>query len=127
MDRTTHGGKYFITFIDDFSRMTSVYFMRQKSDVFSIFWKFQSLERQSGHLTKVLRSDICDEYNSNEFMKFCEDIGMERQLTVGYTPQQNGVVERKTRTIENVKINASGEGIAQDFFGGKTVNDNLFC
>ena len=34
----------------------------------------------------------------NEFTKFCEDIGMERQLTVSHTPQQNGVVERKNRT-----------------------------
>ena len=53
--------------------------MRQKSEVFSIFKKFQNLvERQSGCLMKVLRSDRGGEYNSNEFMKFCEDIGMER-------------------------------------------------
>ena len=88
MDTPTHGGnKYFLTFIDDFSRMTWVYFMRQKSDVFSIFKKFQSfVERQSGHLMKVLRSDRGREYNSHQFEKFCEDIGLERQLTVGYTP-----------------------------------------
>ena len=55
---TNGGNKYFITFIDDFSRMTWVYFMRQKSDVFAIFKKFQMLvERQSGYLLKVLRID----------------------------------------------------------------------
>ena len=85
MTTPTHAGnKYFLIFVDDFTRMTWVYFMRQKSDVFSIFKKFQNfVERQSGYLMKVLRSDRGGEYNSNEFNKFCEDIGLDRQLTVG--------------------------------------------
>ena len=97
------GNKYFITFIDDYSRMTWMYFMEKKSDVFIIFKKFQQyVERQSNYLLKVLRSDRGGEYNSNEFERFCEDIGLDRQLTVGYTPQQNGVAERKNRTIEEM-------------------------
>ena len=80
-----------------------MYFMKEKSDVFTIFKMFQKyVERQSGHLIKVLRSDRGGEYNSNEFDRFCEDIGLDRQLTVGYTPQQNGVAERKNRTIEEM-------------------------
>lgn len=120
MDTTTHrGNKYFIIFIDDFSRMTWIYFMRQKSDVFSIFKKFQSfVERQSGYLIKVLRSDSGGEYNSDEFDRFCEDIGMERQLTVGYTPQQNGVAERKNRTIEEMtKSMLHEKGLPKIFWG----------
>ena len=79
MYTTTNGGnKYFIIFADDFIRMTWVYFMRQKR-CFFIFKQFQNLvERQSGHLMKVLRSDRGGEYNSNEFEEFCEDIGMKR-------------------------------------------------
>ena len=73
---TNGGNKYFITFIDDFSRMTWVYFMRQKSDVFAIFKKIQMfVERQNGYLLKVLRSDRGGEYNSHEFEKFCDSIG----------------------------------------------------
>jgi hypothetical protein len=88
--------RYFILFIDDYSRMTWVYFMRQKLEVFSIFKKFKCLvEKQSGYFIKVLRSDRGKEYTSNQFYKFCEDEGVERQLTVSYTPQQNGVSERK--------------------------------
>ena len=56
-----------------------MYFMRQKLDVFTIFKKFQHfVERQSGYLIKVLRSDRSDEYNSDKFDSFCEDIGMDR-------------------------------------------------
>ncbi|CAL5438577.1 unnamed protein product [Camellia sinensis] len=99
--------------------MTWVYFVRQKSEVFSIFKKFQNLvERQSGCLMKVLRSDRGGEYNSNEFMKFCEDIGMQRQFTIGYTPQQNGVAERKNRTIEEMSKSMLHEkGLPKTFWG----------
>jgi transposase InsO family protein len=62
--------------------------LRQKSEVFSNFRKFQKIvERQSGCLIKKLRSDRGDEYNSKEFEKFYEDVCLERQLTVGYTPE----------------------------------------
>ena len=50
--------RYFILFIDDLTRMTWVYFVRQKSEVFVIFKKFKVLvEKQSGRLIKALRSD----------------------------------------------------------------------
>jgi transposase InsO family protein len=45
------------------------------------------VERQSGCLIKKLRSDRGDEYNSKEFEKFYKDVCLERQLTVGYTPE----------------------------------------
>ncbi|RVW84529.1 Retrovirus-related Pol polyprotein from transposon TNT 1-94 [Vitis vinifera] len=73
---------------------------KQKSEVFSIFKKFKSfVEKQSGCYIKTLRSDRGMEYTSSQFGNFCEDEGVERQLTVAYTPQQNGVVERKNQTM----------------------------
>ncbi|KAL6222726.1 hypothetical protein ACLB2K_006117 [Fragaria x ananassa] len=57
------------------------------------------VERQSYLKIKKLRSDRGGEYTSNEFGDFCVNIGLERQLTVSYTPQQNGVAERRNRTI----------------------------
>ena len=84
---TEGGNRYFLTFIDDYSRMTWVYFLRQKSDVFTVFKKFQAMvERQSDLKIKKLRPDRGGEYTSNEFGDFCADIGLERQLTVSYTP-----------------------------------------
>ncbi|KAL0322227.1 UNVERIFIED_CONTAM: Retrovirus-related Pol polyprotein from transposon TNT 1-94 [Sesamum calycinum] len=68
--------RYFILFIDDYSRMTWVYFMREKSEVFKVFKKFKNLvEKQSGRSIKVLRSDRGKEYNNSEFDKFCERRG----------------------------------------------------
>ena len=74
--------------------------MKEKSEVFFIFKKFKKfVEKQSGYCIKTLRSDRGKEYTSNVFQEFCEGEGVERQLTVGYTPQQNGVLERKNQTV----------------------------
>ena len=97
----SHGGnRYFITFIDDFSRMCWVYFLTQKSDALSVSRDFKEwLRDKVVSWLKSLRSDRGGEYNSKEFEKYCEDIGLERQLTMSFTPEQNGVAERKNRTI----------------------------
>lgn len=119
MNTLSHGkNRYFILFIDDFTRMTWVYFMRQKSEAFVIFKKFKALvEKQSGRFIKMLRSDRGKEYTSNEFHKFCEDEGVERQLTVGYTPQQNGVSERKNQTVmEMAKSMLLEKGLPKTFW-----------
>ncbi|KAK4395834.1 Retrovirus-related Pol polyprotein from transposon TNT 1-94 [Sesamum angolense] len=92
--------RYFILFIDDYSRMTWVYFMREKSEVFKVFKKLKNLVgKQSGRSIKVLRSDRGKEYNNSEFDKFCEEEGIEHQTTVSYNPQRNGVLERKNITV----------------------------
>ncbi|KAI5353004.1 hypothetical protein L3X38_005896 [Prunus dulcis] len=76
----------------------------------------------SGYKVKKLRSDRGGEYTSNEFNKFCDEMGMERQLTVAYSPQQNGVAERKNRTIvEMAKCMMFEKGMPLEFWA-ETVN-----
>ncbi|CAL2236277.1 unnamed protein product [Prunus armeniaca] len=94
------GNRYFLLFIDDYTRMAWVYFLRNKSNTFECFKKFKAMtELQSGHKVKSLRSDRGGEFMSNEFLAYCSEAGIQRQLTVAYSPQQNGVVERKNRTV----------------------------
>ncbi|CAJ2633694.1 unnamed protein product [Trifolium pratense] len=98
--RSLGKSNYFLLFIDDFSRKTWVYFLKEKSEVFENFKKFKALvEKESGLVIKAIRSDRGGEFTSNEFLKYCEDNGIRRQLTVPRSPQQNGVAERKNRTI----------------------------
>ncbi|KAL0433268.1 UNVERIFIED_CONTAM: Retrovirus-related Pol polyprotein from transposon TNT 1-94 [Sesamum latifolium] len=110
---TSNGGKrYFVTFIDDYSRKTWVYFLQEKSETFLAFKSFKAkVEREAGMPIKILRSDRGGEYNSQEFEIFCEEHGIKRQRTAAYTPQQNGVSERKNCTIMNMvrsKLKSSG-------------------
>jgi transposase InsO family protein len=94
------GNKYFILFIDDYTRMSWVYFIKFKSEVFTIFQTFKALvENQSDMLIECLRSDNGTEYTSNQFLEYCNSRGIVHQYTTPYTPQQNGVCVRKNKTI----------------------------
>jgi transposase InsO family protein len=68
--------------------------------VFSKFKEFKDLiENLSERKIKILRSDNGGEYTSKEFVNFCKDVEIKRELTTPYNPQQNDVEERKNRTI----------------------------
>ncbi|PHT36714.1 hypothetical protein CQW23_24414 [Capsicum baccatum] len=94
------GNRYYLTFIDDFSRRSWVYILKEKSETLDKFKEFKAMvEKQSGYYVKILRSDRGGEYTANLFEDFVKEHGIIHQLTVRYTPQQNGVAERKNRTI----------------------------
>jgi len=91
---------YLISFIDDFSRKTWVYLLKEKSEAFEVFKKFKVMvEKVTGRQIKFVRSDRGGEYTSTAFMKYCEEQGIRIFLTAPYSPQQNGVAERKNGTI----------------------------
>lgn len=110
------GSKYFVTFIDDYSKWTVMYTMKRKSDTLTYFKKYHSYaERHTGaklssfnvikrtgnskdHI-KAIRTDNGGEYISLQFKNYLEEHGIQHQLTVAYTPQQNGVAERMNRTL----------------------------
>ena len=66
------GKRYFISFIDDYSRKTWVYFLKEKSEAFEVFKKFKVMvEKATGRHIKVVRSDRGGEYTPMIFMKYC--------------------------------------------------------
>jgi hypothetical protein len=82
-----NGSRYYIAFIDDYTRMCWVYFLKFKTEVASVLMRFKNwIENQSGHRIQVVRSDNGTEYTSNKFAKFCHDAGIEHQYTTPYTP-----------------------------------------
>lgn len=95
--------RYLLCLIDDFSRKAWIYFLAEKTEVFYLFKCFKMLvEKETGIPIKCLRTDRGGEFNSTEFNDFCKQHGVKRQLTAAYTPQQNGVAERKNRTVMNL-------------------------
>ncbi|KAG8492727.1 hypothetical protein CXB51_010487 [Gossypium anomalum] len=94
------GNRYFILFIDDCTRYCWVYFLKHKSEVAQVFIKFKAaVETETGCKIKTIRSDNGTEYTSAQFQALCKDAGIKHQLTNVYTPQQNGVSERKNRSL----------------------------
>ena len=112
------GAKYFISFIDDFSRKVWVYVMKAKSESFEMFkaWKVL-VENQSGSRLKVLRSDNGGEFVSKEFLDFCRQHGIERHFTTPGDPQSNGVAERMNRTLlEKARCLRLTAGLSRGFW-----------
>jgi len=92
--------RYYVIFVDDFSRKCWIFFMQKKSETYSKFYEFKALvEKESGKKVKALRSDNGGEYISDEFKDFCKVEGIRRELIAPHNPQQNGVAERKNIMI----------------------------
>ena len=92
----SNGGKrYFVTFTDDFSRKTWVYFLHEICQSFKAFNNFKvHVENETGRKIKTLKMDRCGEYCSNVFDDFCKSDGIRKELTKTNTTQQNSVSER---------------------------------
>ncbi|GJS68200.1 retrotransposon protein, putative, ty1-copia subclass [Tanacetum coccineum] len=84
------GASYFVTFTDDFSRYGYIYLLKHKHEVFETFKVFQK---------KSLRSDRGGEYMSQEFLDHLKDYGIITHRTPLYTPQHNGVSEKRNKTL----------------------------
>ena len=98
--KNIQGEYYFMLLIDDNSRMTWVTFLKEKSEAFEKFKIFKAMvENETNEKIKCLRFENGGEFTSNEFNDFCEIHGIKRKFSAGDTPQQNGVVERKNRTV----------------------------
>ena len=94
--RARHGASDFITFIDDFTRYDHVYLVSHKSETLDCFRRFVNLvENQMERTIKTLRTDRGRE----QFKELYENKGIRRQLIIPGTPQQNGVMERRNRTL----------------------------
>lgn len=92
--------RYVFVIIDDHSRYMWTLLLKEKGEAFGKFKKFKvSVEQETGISIKTLRTDRGGEFTSLDFNTFCEENGIQRHLTDPYSPQQNGVVERRNRTI----------------------------
>ena len=101
----SRGGKnYFVTFIDDYSRYTKLYLIKHKDEVFDVFLKYKAkVENQLNKKIKGIISDRGGEYVL--FHEYCVREGIIHEITPPYSPESNGVVERKNRTLKEI-INA---------------------
>ncbi|KAJ0169236.1 hypothetical protein K1T71_015266 [Dendrolimus kikuchii] len=94
------GARYFLTFIDDYSRKVFVYILNSKSECLNKFKEFKSLvENQLNCKIKTLRTDNGTEYTNKNFKDFLKLSGIKHQTSTPYTPQQNGLAERMNRTL----------------------------
>jgi transposase InsO family protein len=82
------GERYFMLLVDDYTRMTAVCFLKNKSEAFENFKIYKEMvENEMDSRIKCLRSDNGGEFTSKEFMDYCSNHGIKRQFSVARTPQ----------------------------------------
>jgi len=92
-----------VTFIDEFTRKLWIYLLAKKDEVFGVFKKFRLLvQNESGEVISRLRNDGGGEFTSTKFNDFFSSNDINHEVTAPYTPQHNGILERKNRTLVNM-------------------------
>ncbi|CAG9135108.1 unnamed protein product [Plutella xylostella] len=121
------GARYFLLFIDDFTRKTYVYFLKTKNETFESFRQFKALvENQTERKIKILRSDGGGEFVNSQFQKFLKEAGIRHQTTVPHSPAQNGVVERANRTVmEAARCMMQQAGLGMEYWA-EAVNTAVY-
>jgi transposase InsO family protein len=78
-----------------------------------------AIERKSGYALGALRTDRGGEFTANHFKEYCVELGVRRELTTPYSPQQNGVVERRNQTVmTDVRCMLKAKNLPGMFWGG---------
>jgi transposase InsO family protein len=86
--------------VDDFTRYTWVAFLIDRSDVFDSFKSFvKRVQNEFETTIKKVRSDNGSEFNNTRVDELCDELGIKHQFPPKYTPQSNGLVETKNRTL----------------------------
>lgn len=116
---TPSGNRYFLTLIDDYSRFTVVRLLRTKEEAAGAVKDYiAAMGARFGRKPMALRTDNGREYLSKDLIEFLRKEGVEQQFTVPYSPQQNGVAERKNRSlVETAKSMLLDANLDKRFWG----------
>ena len=121
---TSLGGKYYaFVIVGDFSRYTWVLFLAHKNDVFHEFSKLcRKIQNEKGFTISCIRSDHGREFENVEFESFCDEQGIEHTFSAPRTPQQNEVVERKNRTLQEMARTILHKNNLPNYFWAKKLS-----
>ena len=118
------GNKYSFVIVDDFSRFTWVFLLRDKGETQGILKKVSRRAQNKFEVKiKKVRSDNGIEFRNTNIEAFLDEEGIKHEFSVPYTPQQNGVVERKNRTLIEAIIAMLDEyKISEKDYWAKAIN-----
>ncbi|GFT64272.1 retrovirus-related Pol polyprotein from transposon TNT 1-94 [Trichonephila clavipes] len=111
--------KYFLSIIDDYSRNVTVFPIRNKSDVFHTFIRFQKrAERFLSKKVIAVRTDGGLEFCNKDMDNFLTELGIKHEVTNSYTPEMNGVAERFNLTaLDGIKTLLKSSEVPHKFWG----------
>ena len=117
------GNKYGLVIVDDYSRFTWVFFVFDKCEVQEKVKMFvKRAQREFGLQIKKIRSDNGTEFKNTKIEETLDGEGIKHEFSTPYTPQQNGVVERKNRTLIEMARTMLDEYKTSDIFWCEAIN-----
>ncbi|WVZ75656.1 LOW QUALITY PROTEIN: hypothetical protein U9M48_023691 [Paspalum notatum var. saurae] len=117
------GNNYGFVIVDDFSRYTWVYFLEDKTEV-ALAKRAQNEFNTS--IVKI-RSDNGREFDNTNIEEYCDEVGIKHEFSATYTPQQNGVVERKNRTLITLARSMLDEYGTSEKFWAEAINTACYA
>ncbi|GJY22761.1 putative ribonuclease H-like domain-containing protein, partial [Tanacetum coccineum] len=115
--------RYCLVVTDDFSRFSWVFFLATKDETSEILCNLIiGLEKQLNHNVKIIRCDNGTEFKNYVMNEFCAKKGIKREFSVARTPQQNGVAERKNRTLIEAARTMLADSLLPIPFWAEAVN-----
>ncbi|GKC12950.1 putative ribonuclease H-like domain-containing protein [Tanacetum coccineum] len=115
--------RYCLVVTDDFSRFSWVFFLATKDETSEILCNLIiGLENQLNHNVKIIRCDNGTEFKNHAMNEFCAKKGIKREFSVARTPQQNGVAERKNRTLIEAARTMLADSLLPIPFWAEAVN-----
>jgi hypothetical protein len=120
--------KYCLVIMDDYSRFTWVFFLQEKSQTQETLKGFlRQAQNEFGLRIKKIRSDNGTEFKNSQIEGFLEEEGIKHEFSSPYTPQQNGVVERKNRTLLDMARTMLDEYKTSDRFWAEAINTACYA
>jgi transposase InsO family protein len=117
------GNKYHLVIIDDYSRFTWVFFLQDKSETQEVLKKFlRRAQNEFDVKVKKIRSDNGTEFKNTQVEDFLDEEGIRHGFSAPYTPQQNGVAERKNHTLIEIVRTMLDEYKTSDQFWAEAIN-----
>ncbi|KAK1654085.1 hypothetical protein QYE76_071890 [Lolium multiflorum] len=120
---TLGGSKYGLVIVDDYSRYSWVFLLKSKDETHREFITFaKKAQRMYESEIKAIRTDNGTEFKNYTMQEFVDDEGIKHEFSAPYTPQQNGVVERKNRTIIEMARTMLSEFNSPHNFWGEAIS-----
>jgi transposase InsO family protein len=124
---TPSGNRYFLLLVDDYSRYMWIALLPSKDVAAAAIKNIQAAaERKSGKKLLALRTDRGGEFAAADFNDYCAHLGVRRELTAPYTPQQNGVVERRNQTVVGTARSMMKDKALPGVFWGEAVTTAVY-
>ena len=121
------GCTYCLVMVDDYNRYTWVIFLKSKNETFPEFARLmRKIQNQKEVVIKIIRTDNGTEFRKSHFEEYCDSLGIDHNFSAPRTPQQNGVVERKNITLEEMARTMMGEYSTPKYFWAEAMNDACY-